>query len=382
MAITTLIDYPSVEVVDTTKATVAATPYGVCIILVTGTTSTNDKILTKVSSAEDFNTKFGSGSPSSKYAKAFFENVSASNVSLYAYKVQVGSTAAVVADFTTALTAIPVTFNPGGIIILPEFFETFTNSADIIALSTALNTFCNQDDSYWVSFVDLPLTVTSMTEAVTDRGEFTSAKGCLMVYQPWYFGDSGSTLKLLPSAARAASTLSLWSSGRFESVPAGLDEINQIKGCFALGYAVTKADLQLAHANGINVIKYFPQYGYVAYDSITLSESTEYYQINSVVCLRIVLYLIEQELIPFVNSPIAGNIEDLARIEAALNRVLNAAWQSGYLVGQNQADAYSVVSELATLPPPNNAMLTFECAIRPSYALQKIKVYVRNKLGE
>lgn len=378
MALDIQIDYPSVEVIDDTRATSAITPYGVCIMIGSGTTSSNDKVLTIINDLTDFSTKVGDTSPSKKYVESFFTNLLNNGVRLYFYKVNVGATPAVAADFNAAVAAIPVDSNPGGIVISPEFFETITTAGDITSFATALDTFCNTDnESYWISIVDLPATIATMADAVTAKNLMTSPKGNLIVYQPWYYK---SAVKLLPSAAMAAICLSIWSGGNYSLPPAGT--AYPIKDATALGYTLSKANLATAHSSGINAIRYFPQFGYIPYDTITISDSVEYFQINSVVCFKIVFFLVEREMLPFVHSPIAGDVEIMAQVEAALNRILNACWESGYLAGDVQADAFDVKATRQTLPPPNNAQLIFECAVRPSYALQKIKIYLKNTLGQ
>lgn len=378
MALDIQIDYPSVEVIDDTRATATVSPYGMCIMLGSGTTTINDKTLAIITDVTDFSTKIGDASPSKKYVEAFFANLSNNGVRLYFYKVNVGTTPAVAADYNTAIAAIPNNINPGGIVIAPEFFETISTDPEVTSFGSALDTFCNTDnESYWISIVDLPTTITTIAEAVTAKGRFTSAKGNLIVYQPWYYKAA---VKTLPSAAMAAIALSAWSGGSYSNVPAGLSY--PIQGITSLGYTLSKANLATAHSSGINAIRSFPQYGFIPYDSITISPNVEYFQINSVVCFKIVFYLVENEMMPFIHAPIAGDVELMAQVEAALNRILNACWESGYLAGDNQNEAFEVKGTVQTLPPPNNAILTFECAVRPSYALQKIKIYLRNKLGD
>lgn len=378
MTLNIQIDYPSVEVIDDTRATSAVTPYGVCLMLGGGTTSANDKVPTLITDVTDFSTKIGDASASKKYVEAYFANLTNTGVRLYFYKVNTGTTPPVAADYTTAIAAIQASFNPGGIIIAPEFFETITAGADITAFGTALDSFCNTDnESYWISIVDLPNTITTIADAVTAKNLFSSPKGNLIIYQPWYYK---SAVKMLPSAAMAAICLSIWGGGNYSQPPAGT--AYKIQDATSLGYTLSKANLATAHSSGINAIRSFPQYGFIPYDTITIANSVEYFQINSVVCFKIVFFLIEQEMIPFVHAPIAGDVEIMTQIEAALNRILNAAWESGYLAGENQLDAFEVKATVQTLPPPNNAQLTFDCAVRPSYALQKIKVYLKNILGQ
>lgn len=377
MALDIRIDYPRVELIDGTSSTPVVNPYGMAIMLGAGTTTTNDKKLVVINDITDFSTKIGDTSVSKKYVEAFFENTDNAGVKLYFYKVNTGSTPAVAADYNTAIAGIDPTVNPGGIVISPEFFDTITVSADITSFTTALDNFCNtENESYWISIVDIPSTVTAMADAVTARNLITSNKGNLITYHPWYYK---SAVKMLPSAAMAAICLTAWAGGRYNVPPAGIDFA--IQGATALGYQLTKANLTTAHSSGINAIRSFPNYGILPYDTITLSNTVEFFQINSVVCFKIVFYLVQGVMFPFVHSSISGNVEVLAQAEAALNSVLNSAWTSGYLVGINQVDAYDVKASLETLPPPDNATLTFDVAVRPAYALQKVKVYIKNVLG-
>lgn len=379
------IDAPGIEIVDNSDVNQVLTPYGVCIILGSANDGT-PKVLTQVVSKEDFVTKFGALSDSEKYVESFFTNLTNSSVRLYFYRVNSDDTAppnnalpATVINYNQAVKDITHEFNPGGIIISPEFFEEFTTPADRTSHGEALDKFCDTDaGSYWISFVDLPLTVTDSASAVTAANHITSIRGNLATYQPWL--KKTLTESLLPSAAMAAKCLSLWATGAYYAVPAGLDV--SIKGSIGQGYPLTPTDLQTFHNEGINAIRSFPNYGLLPYDSLTLSQSENYIQINSVVCFKIVAFLLENALLPYIHAPIAGNMDTAIEIEATLNRVLNDCWVSGYLSGNTQTEAFDVQVQNQVQLTPGNSLLVYLVAIRPAFALQKIRILLDNRLGK
>ena len=382
MAIT--IDFPGVEVIDQGTIVSVVSPYNMCLML--GSTASGvSKVLTPILDLADFRVKFGTGSASDLYVEHFFENRTAPSVQLMFYRVNANSLvtpfppiAATLADFEDALEIIDPTFNPGGILILPECFTTFTASIDRATIGGVIDTFCTTDnDSYWICYADLPLTISTAAAAVTASNDFVSNRGNISVYQPYLMKD---TVKVQPSAAMAAIALSGWASGQFYNVPAGFDKtIKPIS--ITQGYKLATSDLTLFHANGINAIRQFPGKGLLPFDSITLSPSEDYFQITSVVCFKVVVYLLELELLPYIHLPISGTTDTLISVEAALNRILRDAWVSGYLAGDSEFEAYEVKSKTPSPLTPGNSILIFEVAIRPSFALQKIRIELRNKLG-
>lgn len=390
MVLSVSVDFPGVEVIDLTSPTDIVSPYGVGIIL--GSAKKGVTTLKLVSSVEDFITEFGDDSPSLKYIQAFFSNLLNSSIRLYFFRVNSGTggtaTVATPTMYITAIGTLDPQFNPGGLIAAPEAFETFSavaNVADRKNIANAMKTFCDFDSgSMWLAIGDIHPLITNITDAVAEaKATFVASRGEIFVYAPFYKLADDTTI-LLPSAARMAITLSLWASGAYYTVPAG--KKYPIKDAASLGYVVPKNQRTIAHTGNVNLIRYFENYGYAADDSITVSTNKEYYQINSVVCYRIVAYLIEQAVEEFIHEPIAGNADLLLRVESAVNRTCFDAWNSKYLVGNISGEdaqrAFKVTADVNSLPDPSNAVLEVMTEVRPAYSLQKVVIYIRNILGQ
>lgn len=405
--------YPGVEIIDVSTPTSVVTPYGVCYMLISANKGT-PKRLTEVPTADYFDQMFGDDSPSKKYVTSFFLNLLNNNVRLFVYRVNPNqgdtpsnpnggsmvsispfsrgfSTAygdgtqtaipvplqPVLNDWLEAINTIDPTVNPGGIIIAPEAFETL-NLQSRNQIITALNNFCDlAKDSYWLSIADLSPFNTSLSDAVTDSLSYNSPDGSVSVYQPFYY--NALDVLLLPSAAMAAISLSIWSTGAYYNAPAGLDYT--IKDCDRLGYAVSSKEYGTAHQKGINLIRYFVNTGFCPYDCITRSNAEEYIQIPSVVCFKIVAYLLKLSLLSLVFQSLKGEADLITVAEATINRVLFSCWQAGYLVGRNITDAYEVRQVSADFPKPSNATLTYEVGVRPAYSVIKYRVFLRNLLA-
>lgn len=387
MAINISVDFPGVEVIDATQPTSIVSPYGVAIIL--GSASTGDiRSLKLIPTLEEFTSIFGEDSPSEKYIDAFFKNLTNTSVRLYFYRVNDDDVddeplPPVAADYVTAMgaTGINKEFNPGGLIIAPEAFETM-NATDRKLVADAMVTFCTFDDgSLWLSIMDLSPTNTTITDAASDKTtNYVATRGQGFVFFPHYYNNAN--VLLVPSAALAAKYLSLWSSGRYYDVVAGSEF--DIDDCNRLAVIVKKNERSTAHSSNINLIREFVGIGFAPDDSITLSSTKEYYHINSVVCFRIVAYILETEMEAYVHSSIKGNAEIITQVVARLNRVLNDALISGYLAraeGRPLSDAFTVSPLIETLPPPDNSVLSVQCAVRVPQVLQKIVIYLRNILG-
>lgn len=379
------VGFPGIQVIDSTTPTNIVSPYGVGIILGSANEGTIQALF-PINSLEDFTDEFGTDSPSGKYITSYFANTSNNNVRLYFYRVN-GETASVpdtpvIADYTDALDAIDPNFNPGGLIIAPEAFETLSDAERKI-LSDAMRDFCDYDTtgSLWFGIVDIKPTVVSINEAVTDKtNTFTAAKGQLFTYFPHYY--NASDVLLLPSAAMMAIILNVWSSGSYQEVPAGLEYV--IADCSRLAVNVKVTERSIAHTNNINLIRYFNNIGYAPDDSLTLSSSKEYYYINSVVCFRIVIYMLIIGMEPYVHDSISGNSAILLTAIGTVVRILQSALDSGYLTRQEGApitDAYVIETVNAGLPEPGNSVLVIRCSVRPAYTLQKIAIYISNTLG-
>lgn len=405
--------YPGVEIIDVSTPTTVVTPYGVCYMLVSANKGTPKK-LTEIPTLDYFHQIFGDDSPSAKYVNSFFVNLLNSNVRLFVYRVNPnqgdpasnpngGSTVSispysrgfssaygdgtqsanpsplqpVLNDWLEAINTIDPSANPGGILIAPEAFETL-NIASRNSIVAAFNSFCDlAKDSYWLSIADLSPFNKSLAEAITDALSYTSPDGSVSVYQPFYYNSLD--VLLLPSAAMAAISLSIWSTGAYYTAPAGLEYT--IKDCDRLGYAVSSKEYGTAHQNGINLIRYFVNNGFAPYDCITRSNAEEYIQIPSVVCFKIVAYLLKIELLTLVFQSLKGEADLITIAEATINRVLFSCWQAGYLVGRNITDAYEVNQVSADFPKPSNATLTYEVGVRPAYSVIKYRVFLRNLLA-
>lgn len=396
MAIAISVDFPGIEIIDDTSPTSIVSPYGVGIIV--GSASKGpSKVETLITSLEQFDTLFGNDSGSRKYVRSYFANLLNSSVRLYFYRVNTGSTAgsdlvaAVAADYITAFsTGLDIDFNPGGIVICPEFFEAFatTGGSDVTAranLGAAMKAFCDfQNGSLWMGIPDIRAGVANISDAVAEAAaSFASAtRGELFTYFPHY-RNSDNTL-LLPSAARMALTLSIWASGQYFKIPAGSKY--PIKDAASLEQVIAKSERSIGHAGNVNVIRLFDNFGYAPDDSLTLSKSKQYYHINSVVCFRIVGYLLERETENYIHEEIAGNADLLIRVEATANRVCRDALASRYLVGtvggNEEVRAFMVTANIETLPDPSNSALVLVVELRPAYSLQKIVFYLRNTLGQ
>lgn len=383
MAVLT-IDFPGIKIIDQSVVTNRAFPFGVCYIIGSATTGISKK-LTKITDKDQFVTLFGTLSESQKYIESFFLNLTG-RVDLYFYRVNAGSgvtnVPAVQTDYLTAITALDFNKEPGGIIICPEYWENeLFDEDDRAEIATAIDTFCTTDSgSYWISFVDTNSTLITANTVVTARkNDFVSPKGNLYVYAPSYTNTAD--VLMAPSAAMAAISLSLWSTGQYFLTPAG-SQLG-IKGIKSLSWNPTKTDLTLFHAEGVNAIRYFSNTdSYVPYDSISVSDSVEYFQLNSVVCFKVVAFLLYEAVLPLVHSSLYGTAEALTRIEAVINKVLYDSWISGYLVGRNANEAFDVQSNIQTLPAPNSAIVSFACSVRPSFSIQKILIYLQNVLAQ
>lgn len=374
--------YPGVEVIDVSTPTTILTPYGVCVMLVSASSGTPQS-LKEVYSLEAFRIEYGSDSDSDKYVKSFFSNLSNPNVRLMIFRVNkkdVDDTPlpATLQNWLDAFDLIDPAFNPGGLIICPEAFESLTANADRVKIVKAMDEFCTLgNESYWQSIADLGANLTSLSEAINDRNTYISNKGNVSVYTPAYYNIDDELV--LPSAAMAAISLSIWATGAYYMAPAG--HKYPIKGCEWLSFDVPKSDYALAHDSGLNLIRYFNNVGYLPYDCVTLSSATEYLQIPSVVCFKVVAYLLSNELISLVFQPLKGAADLVATAEASINRVLFSCWQSGYLVGQTIEDAYEVKQINAVIPSPDNATLSYEVAVRPAYSIIKYRVFLSNLLS-
>lgn len=390
MALEVTVGFPGVDIIDQTQLTSIVSPYGVGLILGSANQGTIQQLY-KVNSYVDFQTHFGTDSPSDKYIKSFFDNRRNQNIALYFYRVNPDTVTPgtpedpIATDYVDALTTdIDVGFNPGGIVIAPEAFETY-DQAERKTISDAMASFCNYDTrkSYWVGLPDLPVTVTDINTAVAEKtATLTATKGQLFTYTPHYRNLDSTPKTLLPSAAMMAIILSLWASGQYYQVPAGSDYT--ILDFKEPGYAIKQTQWSVAHQGNINLIRLFTNIGYAPDDAITLSPSKEYYHINSVVCFRIVIYMLQLELQPYVHKALSGDTELLSQAVAACIRVLQTALDSGYLVkrqGRPTTDAYTVDLDVQNLPDPGNSVAVIQVAVRPAYALQKIVVYIRNTLG-
>lgn len=381
---TTIIDFPGVQVVDQSQPITRSFPFGVCYMLGSATTGESLKLVA-INDYDQFVTLFGNASDSDKYVKAFFEN-SNGRVDLMFYRVNEGSgVSSVLAehdDFMLAIDAIDSTLHPGGIIIAPEYFESNSyEETERLAFATALDSFCNTDEgSYWISFVDARPTAMSAQAVVTDRkNNFISPSGNLFVYAPSYLNFDDDLM--VPSAALAAISLSLWSEGQYNLTPAGSSF--PIKGVKALSWNPNKTDLALFHKEGVNAIRHFNNIAaYVPYDSISVSGAMEFYQLNSVVCYKVVAFLLYEAVFPLVHTSLSGTAEALTNMEAVINKTLYDAWNAGYLVGRNANEAFDVQTDIERLPAPNQAIVNFICSVRPSYSVQKIVIYLRNTLAQ
>lgn len=381
---TTIIDFPGVQVEDKSQPINRSFPFGVCYMLGSATKGTS-KVLVKINDLAEFRNLFGTESDSDPYVNAFFQNAN-SQVDLMFYRVNEGegvsSEIAIYTDFIEAIQDLDPTLNPGGILIAPEFFinASFTDS-NRLAFTTAVDKFCDTaNDSYWIAFVDTKPTHTLATEVVTDRkNNLISLKGNLFTYAPCYY-DSDDEI-LVPSAAMAAITLSLWSNGEYYLTPAGSKF--PIQGIKSLVWNPSKSDLTLFHNEGVNAIRYFNNISsYVPYDSISVSSSVEFFQLNSVVCYKVVAFLLYEAVFPLVHSSLFGTAEALTSIEAVINKALYDAWVSGYLVGRNATEAFDVVPDIQRLPNPNSAIVNYQVSVRPSYSIQKIVIYLQNVLAQ
>lgn len=379
------VGYPGIEVVDSTTPVDIVRPYGVGIILGSASEGTIQTLF-PINSVEDFEDEFGTTSPSEKYIISYFANLENTNVRLYFYRVngETGGVAdsPVIADYTDALEAIDPNFNPGGIIIAPEGFETLSDPNRKI-LSDALRDFCDYDTnhSYWFGIVDIKPTATTINDAVSDKNAtFTAVKGQLFTYYPHYYNSTD--VLLLPSAAMMAITLSVWSNGSYYEVIAGKEYI--ISDCSRLGAIIKVNERPISHANNINLIRYFNAIGYAPDNSITLSTARQYYYINTVVCFRIVIYMLEVGMEPYIHHPIAGTSNIILAAIGTANRILQAALDSDYLVrqeGRPISDAYTVTTVNQGLPEAGDSVLVVQCAVRPSYSNQKVLIYISNNLG-
>lgn len=369
--------YPGVTVTDVSTPTSTVTPYGVCYMLIGGITGI-DKTLTEIVSVDSFDTLFPTTHPSKKYVKAFFDNLTNTSVRLFVYKVNVTTTPAVKADYIAAFSAINPLANPGGLIIAPEAFEVFTTAADRVEIVTAMDTFCSLTaDSYWQGIADLKISLTTIELAITDLANYASARGNISVYAPAYVNDSDQDME--PSAAMAAISLSIWANGAYYEAPAG--HKYPIQGLKSLKYQTVRGKYSLAHAANINLIRYFNGIGYVPYDCMTLSTTPEFKQIPSVICFKIVAYMLASELQKLVFSSLKGTGDLVAVAEATINRILFSAWQSGLLVGTTAEDAYDIAALTPSLPDPLNATLAYSVGIRPAYSVIKYRIHLRNLLS-
>lgn len=378
---TILIDFPGVQVVDQSQPVTRSLPFNCCYMLGSANIGTS-KQLVKVTDYADFITKFGTDCPSKHYVKAFFDNASAT-VNFYYYKVNSGNTPAVHNDYINAVDSLDPTQHLSGIIIAPEYYNNaaFT-SANRLAFNNKLNDFCDIDKGgYWISYVDTLPTHDTANLIITEKNAaIISPKGNLVTYAPSYKTNDAGNPIVLPSAPMAAISLSLWNDGKYYQAPAGNVAIKNVK---ELLWTPIKSDLATFHSEGINAIRYFSySSSYIPYDSRTVSNAPEFYQLNSVVCYKVVSYMLYGAVFPLVHSALYGGAEALTTIEATINKTLYDAYTSGYLVGRNATEAFDVKREVEQLPDPNNALVSYVCSIRPSYSIQKIVLYLQNVLTQ
>ena len=363
---------------DFTRIGARSNPFGKCIIFGSALIGT-DRVPTIVSSIEDFTTKFGATSPSYKHIKSFFLDLTNNGIECNFYKVNVGATAAIVTDYTLALSSIDPLKDAGGILIAPEAYELFP-IANRKTIFDAMETFCNFDTgSLWIHIVDVNPSNVGFTEADVASEKTTNYNSSMSGF--CYFGNGqrdelGVPVFILGSPSIAAFMLSLWSGSAFFRVPS--DYSKPLKAYTRLTNNFRSVDTMIGA--GVNPIVQEDSSIY-PYSAVSASLKKAFKHINSVICYKLTAYYLAQALRAFVNASISSDDDLPSKVKSTLETELYTCYRNRRLLtGVDTSDAYQVSLE-TTIVDVNDSLISVLVSVKPTYTNMRIVMKITNLLG-
>lgn len=314
------------------------------VYLVGSSASGTEKTPIQVTSTDDFTTKFGV-SPSLNSVKLFFRNLPQGI--LFFVKAQANTAVEFV-------EAIEQSFDPDtheqGILIAPEAFQNLATQSDRTAVATAMENLCATEGFDWVCFVDSgpSATIDTTTEAATEAGNYTTARGHLAYFFPYLKDLEDNTVP--PSAGVAAVALRRFRTEGFNQPPAGTKY--PLRGVLDVAVNVKKVEQAVVNPNGVNCIRKLPGQGVVVYGSRTRSTNPYYRFVNTRIILsvfnRTLFNAFEQGGIIF--SAVDGVGVLFTRIRETAEAIAYRFWDGGAFFGATPKDAFFVRCDRSNNP--------------------------------
>jgi hypothetical protein len=363
-----------VSIFDITRSGTRQTPFGRCLMFGSGTVGAVG--MYTITSLADFDTKIGAASASRKHVKTFFDNLGNPGIELLFYKVQNVATAAVIADYTTAVDAVnPLAYN-GGVVIAPEVYESLV-IAQRKTFWDKLESFCDfLKGSIWVHFCDINPTPANPSESdlISEKnGNYTSTMSGFCFYGKGFRQETGE-VAISASPAMAAVWLTNSSLRGLYRTPAKLPltGYSRLVSNFINYDTIIKA--------GINPI-ILDDGIFQSFSAVGANNKPGFYHFVSVVCYKAVAFFCANAMKAFVNAEVAGEDNILSIAQAVLQTELQNCWQiRKLLTGQTNDEAYKVTTTVVPGTTVVENDLIFEVELKPSYSNQGVVLRFINVL--
>lgn len=290
-----------------------------------------------------------------------------------------------------AIATINKAFDPGmrqGFLLAPEFFQSFTQQTDRVALAGAMDALCSDPKYNWSALIDCGQSVATQTTAagavnlaIAERNLLSSPRGHSAYFFPYWSNVTGALVPMSASVAGVA--LRRYRDQGYRQPPAGIRY--PVYGVVDTSYPITDKVQAVLNPIGVNCGRRLPAgKGTVIYGARTLSTSPYYRFIPTRVVLNVLEGTLLRSFDDLIFTSIDGQGELFGRVKATASGICETLRQGGALFGGTPEEAYLVICDKSNNPP--NALeagdVFVDVIVKPSPTLEALVVRVsRASLG-
>ena len=263
-----------------------------------------------------------------------------------------------------------------GFIIAPEFYELATNGTEHAYLASIAEQSAIVLGG--VSLVDSRLPAASTAELLAERALLSSPRGHSAYYFPYLVDGKGRNVA--PSSVVAA--INIKAQKTSYATPAAGNSL-PIAGITGLSRTINHLEQGVLNPEGINVIRFFSNKGFIIYGARTLSTSSFY----TFTTTRVILNVLARSLtLAFNDLILTGLTYGLAFsvAKSTATSICELMRQNGSLFGSKPDEAYRVIADNTnnTLTNLDQGQLFVDVIVKPTPVTEVISIRLnRASLG-
>lgn len=270
-----------------------------------------------------------------------------------------------------------------GFVFAPEAFKFLESQADRTAVGQGLHDLAASEGFDWIALVDAgpPSEIALPSQAQTEGQTYSAPFGHLAYYFPYVIDVNDDELP--PSAAVAAIGLRRFADQGFRQPPAGAQY--PIRGVVDVKYRVKRNQQAVLNPLGINVIRYLPNTGVVAYGARTRSTNPFYRFVNTRVILSVLIGTLRTAFDTDVFTAIDGQGVLFSRLKETTKAICYRLYIGGALFGATPDEAFFVKVDRENNPDLDleAGVVRMDVYVVPSPTMERLLISVnRTAIGQ